>query len=29
MKMTKGDFVYIVAKVLRKRGKKLQIPLVV
>jgi len=26
MKMTKGDFVCIVAKVLRKRGKKLRIP---
>jgi len=26
MKMTKGDFAYIVAKVLRKRGKKLRIP---
>jgi len=29
MKMTKGDFVVLVAKVLRRRGKRLQIPLVV
>jgi len=29
MKMTKGDCVVLVAKVLRRRGKRLQIPLVV
>jgi len=29
MKMTKGDFVVLVAKVLRRKGKRLQIPLVV